>query len=116
MSKNPTTPATKFPIIDIKNEDHSGTTTKMTRSHWLKCCTIRFRKKILAQEQSFSPPFHSIPFLSPSCQLGNNYRRHRICRQYDNFTTRMIEGFKSGSSCSDVTHSPADLPTGRVCR
>ncbi|KAL9375245.1 hypothetical protein Peur_032124 [Populus x canadensis] len=57
MSKKATTPTTKFPIIDIKNEDHSGTTTKMTRSHWLKCCTIRFRKKILAQEQSFSPDF-----------------------------------------------------------
>ena len=57
MSKNPTTPTTKFPIIDVKNEDHSGTTTKMTRSHWLKCCTIRFRKKILAQEQSFFPVF-----------------------------------------------------------
>ncbi|KAJ6875383.1 hypothetical protein NC652_034947 [Populus alba x Populus x berolinensis] len=57
MSKNPSTPTTKFPIIDIKNEDHSGTTTKMTRSHWLKCCTISFRKKILAQEQSFFPVF-----------------------------------------------------------
>jgi len=34
----------------------------------------------------------------------------------DNFTDGMTEGFKPGSPYSDVAHSPADLPTGRVRR